>query len=214
MDDVKPTVFIVDDDPVFRKSLVRLIRSAGYAEKAFASADEFLRAGHPERPACLLLDYNMPGMNGLELQKRLHSSQDWDIPIIFITGEDDIPLSVKAMKGGAADFLPKPFKPEELLKAVLAAIEQNNENLVKKSRTDQVGKLVKSLTPREYEVFCLVVTGMLNKQIGDKLNISEKTVKIHRARVMEKIKAQSLAGLVRIADEAGIPSSEQPPSQD
>jgi two-component system, LuxR family, response regulator FixJ len=210
MNDIRSTIFIVDDDPVFRKSLVRLIRSSGYSETAFSSADEFLKVSHPERPACLLLDYNMPGMNGLELQKRLNSSQDRDIPIIFITGEDDVPLSVKAMKGGAIDFLPKPFKPEELLNAVRAAIEKNKENLVNKNRTDQVGKLVSSLTPREYEVFSLVVTGMLNKQIADKLNISEKTVKIHRARVMSKMAAQSFADLVHLGGEAGIPSPEKP----
>jgi RNA polymerase sigma factor (sigma-70 family) len=212
MDNAKPTIFIVDDDAVFRKSLCRSIRSLGYAEKAFSSADEFLKVGHPERPACLLLDYNMPGMNGLELQKTLHSSQDWDIPIIFITGEDDVPLSVKAMKGGAADFLPKPFKPEELLNAVRAAIEKNKENLVKKSRTAQIKQLLDDLTPREHEVLTLVVTGMLNKQVADRLNISEKTVKIHRARVMTKMKVQSLADLVRLAQEAGIHSPDHPPA--
>lgn len=199
-----PVVLIVDDDPSIRKSLQRLMRIHGYAAKAFSSADDFLEACLKESPSCLVLDIRMPGMDGIELQKELKTLSDRDLPVIFITGHGDVPTSVKAMKEGAVDFLPKPFEEEALLSAIRKAIRKSGEALARKARVSEITSRLKALTARECEVFRLVVAGLLNKQIGGELHIAEKTVKIHRARVMQKMQACSLADLVRISQWAGV----------
>ena len=196
-------VSVVDDDPSVRRSLARLVKGAGYRVEAFASADEFLARPPEEGPACLLLDVRMPGLTGLDLQETLaiaaHSTS-----IVFITGYRDVRASVKAMKGGAVDFLPKPVNDEELLSAIERAVARASAARREEDRITEVRERIKTLTPREAEVFALVVTGMLNKQIASKLGVVEKTVKVHRARVMAKMRAGSVAELVRLADRVGV----------
>jgi FixJ family two-component response regulator len=196
-------VFIVDDDPSVRKSLVRVMTSAGYAVEAFASARDFLTREPFTGPCCVVLDVRMPGLTGLELQEAL-AGKGHRMPIVFITGHGDVSMSVTAMKAGAADFLTKPFDVDKLLEAVARAVTKDVKDLGDEERTAGVLDRVKRLTPREMEVFALVVTGMLNKQIAGELSIGEKTVKVHRARVMEKMEAGSVADLVRLADRAGV----------
>ena len=196
-------VFIVDDDTSVRKSLSRLIAEAGYRVQAFASPREFLAREPTTGPSCLVLDVRMPGITGLELQQTLAAAVH-EIPIIFITGHGDIPMSVKAMKAGAVDFLPKPFAAKDLLDAIRRAVAKDTRDLGTEARDDEIQARVRLLTPRESQVFALVVTGMLNKQIAARLGVGEKTVKVHRARVMEKMQADSVAALVRLADAAGI----------
>lgn len=206
MPSAAPTVFLVDDDASVRKALTRLVRSAGYDAEAFASARDFLdnsRLG-ARGAACLVLDVRMPGLNGLDLQHELQAANT-PLPIIFITGHGDIPMSVKAMKAGAVDFLPKPVKDKDLLRAIEQALARASHDLAERRELEDVHRRVKSLTPREFEVMTLVVRGLLNKQIANELGTVEKTVKVHRARVMEKMEAQSLADLVRIAERVGIP---------
>ena len=204
-----PVIFVVDDDPSVRKSLTRVMTSAGYAVEVFASARDFLAREPLGGPCCVVLDVRMPGLTGLDLQETL-ASAGHRVPIVFITGHGDISMSVKAMKAGAVDFLTKPFDVENLLEAVERAVAKDVDDLSTEGRTAEVLERVKLLTPRETEVFALVVTGMLNKQIASALDIAEKTVKVHRARVMEKMRAGSLAELVRLADRAGVivPKSE------
>jgi FixJ family two-component response regulator len=199
-----PTVFVVDDDAAVRKSLVRLLKSAGYRAESFTSAAEFLvywRRG--PAPGCVLLDIQMPGLDGLQLQEELANSTH-AIPIIFITGHGDIPQSVKAMKAGAVDFFAKPFNDEDLLQAIREAIQRDLQACRDRAGRAAVAERFATLTPREREVLELVVRGMLNKQIAAALGASEKTIKIHRGRVMEKMKVQSVADLVRAADRIGI----------
>jgi FixJ family two-component response regulator len=203
MNHVASTIFIVDDDPSVRKSLTRVMMSAGYAVEAFASARDFLTRAPFVGPCCLILDVRMPGLTGLDLQEAL-AGKDHRMPIVFITGHGDISMSVKAMKGGAADFLTKPFDVENLLDAVERALTKDIKALGDEGQTAEVLERVERLTAREMEVFALVVTGMLNKQIAGELGIGEKTVKVHRARVMEKMQAGSVAELVRLADRAGV----------
>ena len=198
-----PVVFVVDDDPSVRKSLTRVMTSAGYAVEAFASARDFLAREPCVGPCCVVLDVRMPGLTGLELQEAL-ARKGHRVSIVFITGHGDISMSVKAMKDGAVDFLTKPFDVEQLLEAVHRALTKSITDLGTEGRTAEVLERVKLLTPRETEVFALVVTGMLNKQIAGELGIGEKTVKVHRARVMEKMQAGSVAELVRLADRAGV----------
>jgi FixJ family two-component response regulator len=198
-----PVIFIVDDDPSVRKSLTRVMTAAGYAVEVYASARDFLTREPFVGPCCLVLDVRMPGLTGLDLQEAL-AGKGHRVPIVFITGHGDISMSVKAMKGGAADFLTKPFDVEKLLEAVERAVTKDVKDLGEEGRTAEVLERVKLLTPREMEVFALVVTGMLNKQIAGELGIGEKTVKVHRARVMEKMQAGSVAELVRLADRAGV----------
>ena len=203
------TVFIVDDDASVRRALMRLIKSAGSEVQAFASARDFLeywRIGD-ERPGCLVLDVRMPGLSGLDLQQELQAANAL-LPIIFITGHGDIPMSVKAMKEGAVDFLPKPVKDKVLLNAIEQALERAVRERSVHDELDDIHRRLDSLTPRELEVLRLVITGMLNKQIAYRLGTVEKTIKVHRARVMEKMEVQSLADLVRLAEKVGIPAKE------
>ena len=206
MREERPVVYVVDDDPSVRKAMARLLSSSGHEAKTFASAEEFLDFNYPDTPGCLILDIKMPKLNGLELQDRL-SENDISFPIIFITGHGTVPASVKAFKAGAMDFLQKPFKDKELLRAVSLGIEKHRSLLQEQKEMKTLHARMETLTPRELEIFGLVVSGMLNKQIAFDLGISEKTVKVHRARVMEKMGAESLPDLVRFAEKLGIHSS-------
>jgi len=198
-----PTVFIVDDDASVRKSVTRLAAAAGYTVRVFASAREFL-AGEPAAgPSCVVLDVQMPGLTGLDLQKALADAVHRSA-IVFITGHGDVAMSVNAMKAGAVDFLTKPFAGQDLLDAIQRALAKDTRDLGAEARIAEIRQRVSLLTPRETEVFALVVTGMLNKQIAAELGIGEKTVKVHRARVMEKMRAGSVAELVRLADAVGV----------
>ncbi|MGH9428649.1 MAG: response regulator transcription factor [Terriglobia bacterium] len=198
------TVFLVDDDASVRKALSRLIRSAGYMVESFASAQEFLNAQpYADDPACLILDVRMPGLNGLDLQRELQDAQV-SLPIIFITGHGDIPMSVKAMKAGAVDFLSKPVKDKDLLQAIEQALARAARDRSRLAESQDIQRRLETLTPREREVMELVVTGMLNKQVAHQLGTVEKTIKVHRARVMEKMEANSLAELVRVAERVGL----------
>ena len=198
-----PMVFVVDDDPSVRKSLTRLLGSSGYAVEAFASAREFLARGPYAGPCCLVLDVRMPGLTGLALQEALMTAGR-RMSIVFLTGHVDVPMSVKAMKGGAVDLLTKPVDARDLLKAIERTLAKDVRDLGEETHVTEIQGRVKILTPREREVFALVVTGMLNKQIAGRLGIGEKTVKVHRARVMEKMRAGSVAELVRLADRIGV----------
>lgn len=200
---VAPLVFVVDDDASVRKSLVRLIKAAGYEAEAFGSVGDFL-ARHPyDGPCCLVLDVRMPGRTGLDLQEALRAAGQ-RLSIVFITGYRDVPVSVKAMKGGAVDFLTKPVDEGTLLGAIEQAVARTLADRRRQARQTEIQRRIATLTPREAAVFALVVTGMLNKQIGSELGIGEKTVKVHRARVMEKMQAGSLAELVRLAGEGNV----------
>jgi FixJ family two-component response regulator len=198
-----PMVFVVDDDPSVRKGLTRLIGSAGYAVEAFASAREFLARERYLGPCCLVLDVRMPGLTGLDLQEAL-AGAGRRMSIVFVTGHVDVPGSVRAMKRGAVDLLTKPVDGQDLLAAVQRALAKDLQDRAVETRLSSIQERVKTLTPRETEVFALVVTGMLNKQIAFELGISEKTVKVHRARVMEKMRTSSVAELVRLADRVGV----------
>lgn len=198
----KPLVLVVDDDPSVRKSLTRLLE-ADYTVEAFASAREFLaRAPHPG-PCCLVLDVRMPGLTGIQLQELL-AATGRRMSIVFVSGHADVPTSVKAMKAGAVDLLTKPVDVQDLIDAIQRAMTRDKHDRATEASLAEVRRRVGRLTAREVEVFARVVTGMLNKQIGAALGIGEKTVKVHRARVMEKMRAGSLAELVRLADEAGV----------
>jgi len=203
MTTVPPMVFVVDDDPSVRKSLTRLIRSAGHAVEAFASAREFLARERYPGPSCLVLDVRMPGLTGLDLQEAL-AGAGRRMSIVFVTGHGDVSMSVKAMKGGAVDFLTKPVDVKDLMAAIERCVARDMRDRGAEARVTEIQERVKMLTPRETEVFALVVTGMLNKQVAAKLGISEKTVKAHRANVMDKMQAKSVAELVRLADRAGV----------
>jgi len=206
MKEENPLVYVVDDDPSIRKALERLLRSAGYDAMTFASALEFMDFDHPDVPGCLVLDIKMPELSGLELQDRL-TEKDISLPIIFITGHGTVPDSVRAMKAGAMDFLQKPFKDSELLNMVSQGIQRHRRLRQKKRQMNILRARLNTLTPREREVFKLVVSGMLNKQVAYDLGITEKTIKVHRAQVMRKMDAQSLADLVRLAEKLGVRSS-------
>lgn len=198
-----PTVFVVDDDAAVLKSLSRLLRSAGLAVAAYSSPREFLDHHNPQWPGCIVLDVAMPGLNGLELQQVLVAGGH-ERSIVFLTGNGDIPMTVQAMKGGAVDFLTKPVNDDKLLQAVRAAIDQD---LWKRQNRDEVAEIeqrLATLTPREREVLEHVISGKLNRQTAADLGTVEKTIKVHRARVMEKMQAQSVAELVRLAEKAGI----------
>ena len=193
-----PVVFIVDDDVSVRESLELLVHSAGWQPEMFASAAAFLARPHLDAPSCLVLDVSLPDLDGLELQQRL-AEDGLDVPIIFITGYGDVPMTVLAMKAGAAEFLTKPFSNDVLLDAITQAIERSRVALDQEAELRDVRERYASLSRREREVMALVVSGMLNKQVGGELDISEITVKAHRGKVMRKMKANSLADLVKIA---------------
>jgi len=205
----KPIVFVVDDDISVRESLELLIKFAGWQPETFASAGEFL--GHPRTtiPSCLVLDISLPDLNGLELQK-LIASERTDMPIIFITGHGDVPMTVQAMKGGAVEFLTKPFDDEVLLNAIRHAIKRSAAVLDDQAEIAALSNSYELLTPREQDVLRLVVAGMLNKQIGLKLGISEITVKAHRGKMMQKMKADSVADLVKTAVRLGLAPAKNP----
>ena len=203
MTEVKPTVFVIDDDPSVLKSLARLLKSLGFYAETFASAELFLARKHYDGVGCIVLDVRMPGLSGMDLQDEL-SKADYSMPVIFITGHGNIPMSVQAMKRGAVDFLTKPFDDEELMQAVKKAIEKDRTAKTERAEVHDALKLFEQLTPREQEVLRYVITGMLNKQIALKLDIAEKTVKVHRGRIMEKLCVDSVADLVRLAEKAGI----------
>lgn len=193
-------VYIVDDDPSVRRSLARLLKATGYRTEVFESAQAFLDSGRAgSGPACLVLDVRMPGLTGLELQQELAKHPPAPA-IIFITGHGDVPMSVRAMKEGAVDFLPKPFQDKALLQAVALALERSRREQSDHGERRQLQERVSTLTPREHEVMTLVVTGMLNKQIADQLGTTEKTIKVHRGRVMEKMAVASFADLVRATE--------------
>ena len=197
------TVFVVDDDAAVREALSSLIRSVGLSVEVFASAREFLRRKERTGPACLVLDVRLPGLSGMDLQRELAGVGNL-IPIIFITGHGDIPMSVRAMKAGAVEFLTKPFRDQELLDAIQQALEGDRRVRDQRAALEEMRRRFAALTSREREVMRRVVTGLLNKQIGAELGISETTVKIHRHQVMEKMGASSLAELVRTADRLGV----------
>jgi FixJ family two-component response regulator len=194
-----PTVFIVDDDPAVLKSLSRLLRSVEFNVTTVGSPEEFLAQHDPRAPGCLILDVAMPGLNGLELQEALTQKAS-SIPIIFVTGHGDIPMGVQAMKRGALDFLTKPVSDDDLIKAVQAALEKDRIARQARNEVEDIQERLATLTPREREVMTHVVTGQLNKQIANDLGTVEKTIKVHRARVMEKMKVHCVAELVRLTE--------------
>jgi FixJ family two-component response regulator len=203
MTDLKPIVFIVDDDPSVRRSTERLIRSSGLNVQTFTSAREFLNDPRYEGPACLVLDVHMPGLSGIDLQREL-TQAGIQIPIIFITGQGDIPMTVCAMKAGAMEFLTKPFRSRSLLDAVQAALERDRSAQKDRSESGELREHYEQLTPREREVMALVTTGLLNKQVASELATTERTIKFHRANIMQKMHAESLADLVRMGEKLGF----------
>ncbi len=205
MSEATPIVFVVDDDPSVRHAIKRLLGSVGLQVELFGSAQEFLRSKRPDAPSCLVLDVRLPGISGLDFQREL-AEANIHIPIIFITGHGDIPMSVRAMKAGAVEFLTKPFRGQDLLDAVQLAIERDRARRQREAEMATLRERFESLTPREREVLPLVVSGWLNKQIAAEIGTSETTAKVHRSQLMRKMGAESLADLVRTAEGRGIPS--------
>ena len=202
----QPVVYIVDDDPSMRASIESLLRSVGHTARSFASTQAFMQCERLDTPACLVLDIRLPGRSGLELQRELTKS-DIRLPIIFITGHGDVPMSVSAMKAGAIEFLVKPFRDQDLLDAVHRGLEIDRDCRGEAEKLAELRQRFESLTPREREVMTLVSAGQLNKQIAAELNLSEITIKVHRAHVMRKMEAKSLPDLVRFADRLDLDSA-------
>lgn len=203
MSSEQPVVFIIDDDVSVRKALTNLMRSVGLPVESYGSAQAFLSAKRPDGPGCLVLDVRLPGASGLELQRQL-SEAGVQLPIVFITGHGDIEMSVQAMKAGAVEFLTKPFREHVLLEAVQHAIERDRVAYEQRAAVAELRARYQSLTPREQEILPLVVRGLLNKQVAGALGTTEATVKVHRAKVMHKMKADSLADLIRMAERLGL----------
>jgi FixJ family two-component response regulator len=206
MNEAAPIVFVVDDEPAVCISLTRLLRTVGLEARTYASAQEFLLCERPDAPGCLVLDVRLPGLSGLDLQQELTAAKI-DLPVIFITGHGDIPMSVRAMKAGAVEFLTKPFREQELLEAIHRGIEQNRVMRQNSAELRILQGRYALLTPREREVFPRVTRGLLNKQIAAELGTSEKTIKVHRGQVMQKMKAASLAHLIQMAEKLGVSSN-------
>ena len=205
MTENRPIVFVVDDEPAICLSLQRLLRSVGLEAQTFPSAQEFLGVKRPDGPGCLVLDVRLPGLSGLDLQQELLDAKV-DLPIIFITGHGDIPMTVRAMKAGAVEFLTKPFRDQDLIDAIQHGIEKHRAVRQERAKVNEFKTLYDSLTAREREVFSLVAQGLLNKQIAAQLGVAEKTIKVHRGQVMHKMKAESLADLVRIGEKLSLTS--------
>ena len=205
MTEAQPLVFVIDDDASTRETLGSLIRSVGLQVELFRSGEEFLKSKRPDVPSCLVLDIRLPGISGLDFQRRLAESKI-RIPIIFVTGHGDIQMSVHAMKAGAIEFLTKPFRAQDLLDAIHVALEKDRRRRQRRAEVAQLRTRFASLTPRERQVLPLVVSGMLNKQIAAELGISEAAIKVHRSQLMRKMRAHSLPDLVRMAEKIGFPS--------
>jgi len=203
MNETLPIVFVVDDDSAVGISIKRLLHSVGLEARHFTSASEFLRAKHPDAPGCIVLDVRLPDLSGLDLQQEL-AKANVDLPVIFVTGHADIPMTVRAMKAGAVEFLTKPFREQELLEAVQRAISRHRLTRDQRASTRLLQSRYELLTPREREVFPLVASGLLNKQVAAELNASEKTIKVHRGQLMQKMEAHSLSDLVRMAEQLGV----------
>ena len=209
MNSPKGTVYIVEDNDSFRKSMIRLVQTLGYQTFAYETASDFLSQTSFESPGCILLDVRLPDIDGLELQEIL-KQKGCRLPIVFMTGHGDIPMSVEAMKRGAVDFLPKPFEPEDLHDAIIQAMVRNTCEIEEANEKSEINGLIETLTPREKEVMRWVITGMLNKQIAYELGTSEKTIKVHRSRVMHKLNVSSVAELVRLAEKVDIAPVDRP----
>jgi FixJ family two-component response regulator len=202
MSRAEPAVFVVDDDVSVRESLKNLLRSVGLNVETFSTAQEFLSSGS-SGPGCLVLDVRLPGLSGLDLQRQLVETKR-EIPIVFITGHGDIPMSVRAIKSGAVEFLTKPFRDQDLLDAVQQAIDRDRQTRSRENEVAELRERYTSLTPREHEVMKHVVRGLVNKQIAAEMGVTESTVKLHRGRLMHKMKAESLADLIRTAERFGF----------
>ena len=205
MKEEQPVVFVIDDDPSMRDSLQDLLQSVGMEARVFKSTQEFLRAERPDAPGCLVLDVRLPGQSGLDFQRTLAAS-GIELPIVFISGHGDIPMTVRAMKAGAVEFLAKPFRDQDLLDAIQGGIERDRARRGDAALVAQLRELFASLTEREREIMALVVAGRQNKQIAAELGVSEVTVKAHRGQIVRKMKAKSLPELVRMADRLGVPA--------
>lgn len=203
MNETLPIVFVVDDESAVGVSIKRLLHSVGLEARHFTSAGEFLRAKRPDAPGCIVLDVRLPDLSGLDLQQEL-AKANVDLPVIFVTGHADIPMTVRAMKAGAVEFLTKPFREQELLEAVQRAISRHRQTLDRRASMRVLQSRYELLTPREREVFPLVASGLLNKQVAAELNASEKTIKVHRGQLMQKMEAHSLSDLIRMAEQLGV----------
>ena len=203
MNETLPIVFVVDDESAVGVSIKRLLHSVGLEARHFTSASEFLRAKRPDAPGCIVLDVRLPDLSGLDLQQEL-AKTNVDLPVIFVTGHADIPMTVRAMKAGAVEFLTKPFREQELLEAVQRAISRHRQTRDQRASMRVLQSRYELLTPREREVYPLVAGGLLNKQVAAELNASEKTIKVHRGQLMQKMEAHSLSDLIRMAEQLGV----------